>query len=81
MKPADKRAYDKDYKQAKATGKPFFPYAIYKDTIVAGLAILGTIILAMIVKVMLYLAMLTTPNADTTAMKIGWRIQMMSWKT
>jgi menaquinol-cytochrome c reductase cytochrome b/c subunit len=51
MKPADKRAYDKDYKQAKATGKPFFPYAIYKDTIVAGIAILGTIILAMIVRV------------------------------
>ena len=51
MKPADKRAYDKDYKQAKATGKPFFPYAIYKDTIDAGLAIIGIIVLAMVVKV------------------------------
>jgi menaquinol-cytochrome c reductase cytochrome b/c subunit len=51
MKPADKRAYDRDYAQAKKTGKPFFPYAIYKDTVVAGIAILGTIILALAVRV------------------------------
>lgn len=51
MKPADKKAYDKDYAQAKKTGKPFFPYAIFKDTIVAGLVVVATIILAITVRV------------------------------
>ena len=51
MKPADKKAYDKDYALAKKTGKPFFPYAIFKDTIVAGLTIVGIIVLAIVVKV------------------------------
>jgi menaquinol-cytochrome c reductase cytochrome b/c subunit len=51
MKPADKKAYDKDYAQAKKTGKPFFPYAIFKDTIIAGLTVLGIIILAIVVRV------------------------------
>ena len=31
--------YKRDYAQAKAEGKPFFPYAVYKDLIVATLAI------------------------------------------
>jgi ubiquinol-cytochrome c reductase cytochrome b subunit/menaquinol-cytochrome c reductase cytochrome b/c subunit len=51
MKKADKLAYDKDYAAAKKGGKPFFPYAIYKDTIIAGLAILAVIILAITVRV------------------------------
>ncbi len=51
MKKADKVAYDKDYAAAKRDGKPFFPYAIYKDTIIAGLAILAVIILAITVRV------------------------------
>lgn len=51
MKPADKKAYDKDYAQAKKTGKPFFPYAIFKDTIVAGLVVIATIVLAITVRV------------------------------
>ncbi len=51
MKPADKKAYDKDYAQAKKTGKPFFPYAIFKDTIVAGLVVVATIVLAITVRV------------------------------
>ncbi|MSO43733.1 MAG: c-type cytochrome [Thermoleophilia bacterium] len=51
MKSPDKRAYDRDYAASKKDGKPFFPYAIYKDTIVAGLAMLGIIILAITVRV------------------------------
>jgi menaquinol-cytochrome c reductase cytochrome b/c subunit len=35
---AQQEAYRRDYAQAKAEGKPFFPYAIYKDHIVAILA-------------------------------------------
>ncbi len=51
MKRRDKIAYDKDYAAAKKGGKPFFPYAMYKDTIIAGLAILAVIILAIVVRV------------------------------
>jgi quinol-cytochrome oxidoreductase complex cytochrome b subunit len=36
---AQKEAYKRDYAQAKAEGKPFFPYAVYKDLIVASIAI------------------------------------------
>jgi menaquinol-cytochrome c reductase cytochrome b/c subunit len=31
--------YKRDYAQAKAEGKPFFPYAVYKDLLIATLAI------------------------------------------
>ncbi len=51
MKQADKRAYDKDYAQAKKTGKPFFPYAIFKDTVIASLTVIGIMILAIVVRV------------------------------
>jgi mono/diheme cytochrome c family protein len=36
---AQKAAYKADYAEAKAGGKPFFPYAVYKDHIVASLVI------------------------------------------
>lgn len=39
MNQAEKDAYNKDYAEAKAGGKPFFPYAIYKDHVVATFAI------------------------------------------
>ena len=35
MNRAEQEAYKRDYAQAKKEGKPFFPYAIYKDHIVA----------------------------------------------
>ncbi|MEQ8833710.1 MAG: c-type cytochrome [Miltoncostaeaceae bacterium] len=38
--------YKRDYAQAKAEGKPFFPYAIYKDHVVALLAVVGVIAMA-----------------------------------
>lgn len=46
MNRAEKEAYKKDYAAAKADGKPFFPYAIYKDHIVATFAIAVVIALA-----------------------------------
>jgi menaquinol-cytochrome c reductase cytochrome b/c subunit len=46
MKQAEKEAYKKDYAEAKADGKPFFPYAIYKDHVVATFAIGIVIVLA-----------------------------------
>ncbi len=39
MNEAQKKAYKEDYAKAKEQGKPFFPYAIYKDTIVASLVV------------------------------------------
>jgi len=38
--------YKRDYAQAKAEGKPFFPYAVYKDLLIATLAIAVVITLA-----------------------------------
>ena len=38
--------YKRDYAVAKAQGKPFFPYAVYKDLLIASLAIAVVITLA-----------------------------------
>lgn len=46
MNRGQKEYYKRDYAQAKAEGKPFFPYAIYKDHIVALAAVAGVIALA-----------------------------------
>ncbi len=46
MNRAQKDAYKRDYAAAKADGKPFFPYAIYKDMIVATAVIAIVIALA-----------------------------------
>jgi len=43
MNRAEKDAYKKDYAAAKADGKSFFPYAIYKDHIV------GTFVIALVI--------------------------------
>lgn len=51
MNRAQKEAYKRDYAAAKADGKPFFPYAVYKDLIVATLAIAIIIALAIWAKV------------------------------
>jgi menaquinol-cytochrome c reductase cytochrome b/c subunit len=40
---AQQEAYRRDYAQSKKEGKPFFPYAIYKDHIVAILVFAGII--------------------------------------
>lgn len=39
MNRGQKEAYKRDYAAAKAAGKPFFPYAVYKDLLIASLAI------------------------------------------
>ncbi len=51
MKQAQKESYKRDYAAAKADGKPFFPYAIYKDHIVALFAIAVVILLAVTARV------------------------------
>ena len=39
MNRSQQEYYKRDYAQAKAEGKPFFPYAVYKDLLIASLAI------------------------------------------
>ena len=51
MNRAQKKEYLEDYAQAKAEGKPFFPYAIYKDHLVAMLAVGIVILLAVVYRV------------------------------
>ncbi|HMM48621.1 MAG TPA: c-type cytochrome [Miltoncostaeaceae bacterium] len=46
MKQGQKEYYKRDYAQAKAEGKPFFPYAIYKDHLIALLAVAAVIAMA-----------------------------------
>jgi menaquinol-cytochrome c reductase cytochrome b/c subunit len=36
---SQQQAYDRDYAAAKKAGKPFFPYAVYKDLVIATLVI------------------------------------------
>jgi menaquinol-cytochrome c reductase cytochrome b/c subunit len=44
MKPSDKEAYLREYEVLKKKGKPFFPYAVLKDSAMA-LIVVGVIIL------------------------------------
>jgi mono/diheme cytochrome c family protein len=46
VKRAQQEAYKRDYAQAKKEGKPFYPYAIYKDHVVAVLVFAGIIAMA-----------------------------------
>lgn len=46
MNRAQKDAYKQDYAQSKKEGKPFFPYAVYKDMVIATLVIVFVIVLA-----------------------------------
>ena len=60
MKPADKEAYLRDYELLKKQGKPFFPYAVLKDSIMA-MIVVGVIILMSIL-----LGAEQGPKADPT---------------
>jgi mono/diheme cytochrome c family protein len=51
MKKSQQEAYKQDYAAAKKDGKPFFPYAIYKDSLIALLAIGIVITLAIVARV------------------------------
>jgi menaquinol-cytochrome c reductase cytochrome b/c subunit len=61
MKPADKQAYLEEYELLKKKGKPFFPYAVMKDSTMA-LLVVGVIIAMSIV-----LGAEQGPKADPTS--------------
>ncbi len=58
MKSHDKEAYLREYAQLKAEGKPFFPYAVAKDSIMA------IIVLVVIIFMSLILGAELGPKAD-----------------
>ena len=61
MKPADKQAYLEEYELLKKKGKPFFPYAVLKDSAMA-LMVVGVIIFMSIM-----LGAEQGPKADPTS--------------
>ena len=61
MKAADKQAYLQEYELLKKKGKPFFPYAVLKDTVMA-LIVVGVIIAMSII-----LGAEQGPKADPTS--------------
>lgn len=61
MKPADKQAYLEEYELLKKKGKPFFPYAVLKDSAMA-LIVVGVIAVMSIV-----LGAEQGPKADPTS--------------
>ena len=61
MKPADKQAYLEEYELLKKKGKPFFPYAVLKDSTMA-LLVVGVIIVMSIM-----LGAEQGPKADPTS--------------
>jgi quinol---cytochrome c reductase cytochrome c subunit, bacillus type len=60
MKPADKQAYLEEYEVLKKKGKPFFPYAVLKDSAMA------LIVVAVIIIMSLVLGAAQGPKADPT---------------
>jgi menaquinol-cytochrome c reductase cytochrome b/c subunit len=48
MKPREKEAYLRDYQILKSQGKPFFPYAVLKDSVMAAIVLLVIIAMAVV---------------------------------
>src|SRR3954471_1717745 len=48
MNQAEKEAYLREYALLKAKGKPFFPYAVAKDSIMAAIVVFAIIMMALI---------------------------------
>jgi menaquinol-cytochrome c reductase cytochrome b/c subunit len=61
MKPADKQAYLEEYEVLKKKGKPFFPYAVLKDSAMA------LIVVAVIIAMSVILGAEQGPKADPTS--------------
>ena len=61
MKPADKQAYLEEYELLKKKGKPFFPYAVLKDTVMA------LIVVAVIIAMSIIFGAEQGPKADPTS--------------
>src|ERR671916_646966 len=61
MKPQDKQKYLEEYELLKKKGKPFFPYAVMKDSVMA------LIVVAVIIVMAVILGAEQGPKADPTS--------------
>src|ERR671918_72364 len=61
MKPQDKQKYLEEYELLKKKGKPFFPYAVMKDSVMA------LIVVAVIIAMAVILGAEQGPKADPTS--------------
>src|SRR5262245_9803481 len=61
MKPKDKQSYLQEYELLKKKGKPFFPYAVMKDSVMA------CVVVAVIIAMSLSLGAEQGPKADPTS--------------
>ena len=61
MKPTDKQAYLEEYELLKKKGKPFFPYAVMKDSAMA------VIVVAVVIVMSIVLGAEQGPKADPTS--------------
>src|SRR5690242_629364 len=61
MKPQDKQSYLEEYELLKKKGKPFFPYAVMKDSVMA------LIVVAVIIAMSIILGAEQGPKADPTS--------------
>jgi quinol-cytochrome oxidoreductase complex cytochrome b subunit len=61
MKPADKQAYLEEYELLKKKGKPFFPYAVLKDSVMM------VIVVGVIIAMSIVLGAEQGPKADPTS--------------
>jgi quinol-cytochrome oxidoreductase complex cytochrome b subunit len=61
MKPTDKQKYLEEYELLKKKGKPFFPYAVLKDSVMA------VIVVAVIIAMAIILGAEQGPKADPTS--------------
>jgi len=61
MKPADKQAYLEEYELLKKKGKPFFPYAVLKDSAMA------LLVVAVIIAMSIVFGAEQGPKADPTS--------------
>jgi quinol-cytochrome oxidoreductase complex cytochrome b subunit len=60
MNQAEKELYLREYAQLKAKGKPFFPYAVAKDSVMAAITVFVIVIMS------IYLGAELGPKADPT---------------
>ena len=60
MRPSEKQAYLEEYELLKKKGKPFYPYAVLKDTVMA------LIVVGVIIAMALILGAEQGPKADPT---------------
>ena len=77
MNQAEKELYLREYSILKSQGKPFFPYAVAKDSIMA------LIVVLMIVFLSLMFGAEIGPKADpttTTSWNIAWGKNACPWR-